>query len=291
MTNDDYYRTLNVSSDASPEIIKKAYRKLALETHPDRNPGDGGAEERFKQINEAYAVLSDPQRRAQYDQYRAGGFRPRPGSPFGGGGFGASQEDLFREFFTAGQHRDVFSEMQREFARMGVRFDENFINRLFFGGKGVFFQGVFFGGPGGVRIVRYGKPDAAGPDAAREVGERPASRGLLHSALSWAGRKVGKLLLKALGDSLSASPLPTGRIAEKAGEPELVYSLEITPAQALEGVIVEVEFPHIEKGNRYSVRIPPGVKSGTRLRLKDMGRAQPGGLEERKDLYIELRVA
>ena len=84
MTNDDYYRTLNVSSDASPEIIKKAYRKLALETHPDRNPGDGGAEERFKQINEAYAVLSDPQRRAQYDQYRAGGGRPQPGGPFGG---------------------------------------------------------------------------------------------------------------------------------------------------------------------------------------------------------------
>ena len=59
MSNFDYYETLSVSADASAEEIKKAYRKLALETHPDRNPGDSGAEERFKRINEAYGVLSD----------------------------------------------------------------------------------------------------------------------------------------------------------------------------------------------------------------------------------------
>ncbi len=77
MSNFDYYETLSVSTDASAEEIKKAYRKLALETHPDRNPGDARAEERFKKINEAYGVLSDPGKRAQYDQYRRFGISAR----------------------------------------------------------------------------------------------------------------------------------------------------------------------------------------------------------------------
>lgn len=61
MSNLDYYKTLSISPEASAEEIKKAYRKLALETHPDRNPGDVRSEERFKKINEAYGVLSDPE--------------------------------------------------------------------------------------------------------------------------------------------------------------------------------------------------------------------------------------
>jgi molecular chaperone DnaJ len=69
----DYYAILGVSREATQEEIKRAYRQLALKYHPDRNPGDKAAEERFKEINEAYAVLSDPERRARYDRGLLGG--------------------------------------------------------------------------------------------------------------------------------------------------------------------------------------------------------------------------
>jgi len=83
----DFYAELGVSSSASAEDVKRAYRKLARELHPDANPGDAKAESRFKAVSEAYGVLSDPDKRAQYDEARrlfggGGGFRP------GGGGFG-----------------------------------------------------------------------------------------------------------------------------------------------------------------------------------------------------------
>ena len=83
----DYYRILGVPKNASQEEIKKAYRKLALKYHPDKNKGDKAAEEKFKKINEAYAVLSDKEKRQQYDQFGSTGFHQR-----------LSREDLFRNF-------------------------------------------------------------------------------------------------------------------------------------------------------------------------------------------------
>jgi len=95
----DYYEILGVARSAGEAEIKKAFRQLALKHHPDRNPGDSAAEERFKAINEAYAVLADPDRRAQYDRFG------RVDLPPGGvdlGGFGDLFEDLFEGFFTGG---------------------------------------------------------------------------------------------------------------------------------------------------------------------------------------------
>ncbi|MFH0956457.1 MAG: DnaJ domain-containing protein, partial [Candidatus Aenigmatarchaeota archaeon] len=110
MPKKDYYQILGVSRDASEEELKKAFRQLARKHHPDVNPGDKGAEEKFKEINGAFEVLKDPARRAAYDQYgEAGlegmGFDPRQA----GAGF-ASFDDLFRDF-GFGDIFDVFSGM------------------------------------------------------------------------------------------------------------------------------------------------------------------------------------
>ena len=82
----DYYEVLGLQKDASDDEIKKAYRKLAKEYHPDLHPGDKTCEEKFKEIGEAYEVLSDPDKKAKYDQYGHAAFDPNAG--FGGGGFG-----------------------------------------------------------------------------------------------------------------------------------------------------------------------------------------------------------
>ncbi len=87
MATRDYYEILGVGKNASDDEIKKAYRKLAMKYHPDRNPNKKEAEERFKEINEAYAVLSDKEKRKQFDTFGAEGFRQR-----------FTQEDIFRGF-------------------------------------------------------------------------------------------------------------------------------------------------------------------------------------------------
>src|SRR5688572_6016089 len=95
----DFYAILGVAQDADEATIKKAYRKLAREWHPDAKPGDAAAEQKFKDIGEAYAVLSDPEQRKQYDALRAmtrGGARFTAGGPGGGG---AGFEDLFAQMF------------------------------------------------------------------------------------------------------------------------------------------------------------------------------------------------
>jgi molecular chaperone DnaJ len=106
----DYYETLGVPRDAKPEEIKKAYRKLAMEYHPDRNDGSAEAEERFKELSEAYEVLKDPDRRAAYDRYgkegaRGGGWR----DPFQGGfDLHDAIEIFMRDFGGAGGFEEIF---------------------------------------------------------------------------------------------------------------------------------------------------------------------------------------
>ncbi|MBD3378279.1 molecular chaperone DnaJ [candidate division KSB1 bacterium] len=108
MADQDLYKTLGVSRDASQAEIKKAYRKLAMQYHPDRNPDDKEAEDKFKQVGEAYSVLSDPEKRRRYDQFGSAGMRGGGTGGFGGaGGMGFDPFDIFREVFGGG-FGDIF---------------------------------------------------------------------------------------------------------------------------------------------------------------------------------------
>ncbi len=116
MANDDYYSLLGVERTASADDIKKAFRKLALKYHPDRNPGDKAAEDRFKKISEAYEVLSEPDKRRLYDQYGAEGVR----QSFGSGGFQWSDfshadefSDIFEGMFGGGLFEQLFGGARR----------------------------------------------------------------------------------------------------------------------------------------------------------------------------------
>ena len=126
----DYYEVLGVSKSASADEIKRAYRSLAKKYHPDMNPGDAEAEAKFKEVNEAYAVLSDEEKKAKYDQYGHAAFDPAAGGGYGGGygGFeGFDFGDIFSSFFGGGSTRSTKNapiEGDDVLARVTLEFEE-----------------------------------------------------------------------------------------------------------------------------------------------------------------------
>jgi curved DNA-binding protein CbpA len=129
----DYYAVLGVTPGASDEEIRRTYRRLALQWHPDRNPGDARAEERFKEISEAYAVLMDPVKRQAWEAAR------RSGGP---AGFPHSREDVFRDLFNDPRASTVFEELARELERLGFRVNRQDFERTLFGGRVIVTGGV-----------------------------------------------------------------------------------------------------------------------------------------------------
>jgi len=276
----DYYRILDINREASPEEIKKAFRKLALQCHPDRNPGDQKAEERFKEVSEAYGVLIDPEKRQNYDfiQERGSGSSAGPG-------FRYTQEDIFGDMFRNPGSSDIFAELNREFARMGLRFDPQFFDHLFFGGRGVSFRGVIFGGPGGIRLESFDPRAGFFSQTAKssipfmEQIFIPRGTGIKARLVSWAGRKLFGFFLKKL---LGQPGDPGGN-----SDLDLAFALPIDREETSEPTVKEVSYRLDGKTETLRVKIPPGVRDGMMLRLRSKGKRQGQNVG---DLYLKVKL-
>lgn len=277
----EYYAILGVSQNATEEELKKAYRQLALQHHPDKNPGDPKAGERFKEISEAYAVLMDPQKRRQYDTFR----QTHTGADAAGGGFRYSQEDIFRDLLSNPAMSSIFAEMNREFARAGIRFDDAFVRQVFFGGRGFVFGGVFMGAPIGVLLRR----------ASRMAVDRRGGRSAVHQTRSQEGLGESQSQggWSAIGRGLKAGfdlvkRLISGDLNPTEGDPNLRYHLTITAQEAASGAQKRVTFMRADQLEELMVTIPSGIRSGTRLRLKGKGLEGKNGTHG--DLYLRVTV-
>ena len=281
--SEDYYKILGVQKTASGEEIKKAYRKLAMKYHPDHTKGDKGAEEKFKKISEAYAVLSDKEKRKEYDTFGSEGFRQR-----------FSQEDIFRGF--------DFGDIFREFG---------------FGG------GDFSHGGGGGRRYSFGAGSPFNFSGAQQPGQAKGSDLVYELPLTL--REVATGTSKVItfqhqgrSENLTVK-IPKGLIAGKKlrlagkGNPspyggpagnlyikskvlddqvfssekyDLYINRELKLTEAILGTTVSV--PTIDD-KQLSLKIPPGTKPGTKMRLS--GHGLPDMKDNKKgDLYVRIQL-
>jgi len=267
----DYYAALGVPKNADPDAIKKAYRKLAVQFHPDKNKGDADAEERFKEISEAYNVLGDDARRAEYDEVRAasasGGYRmPRGGggAPNGGFDFG----DLFGGGGGAGPGSagfgDVFSDLFGASAgggrRRGPRRGDDFETQT-----RISFRDSIEGATVSLRITTDGRCSVCSGS-----GAKPGSR--INTCGTCQG--LGQVSRNAGGFAF-AEPCPTchgrGQVVE---DPCTNCHGRGTAAQT----------------RTINARVPPGVRDGQRIRLK--GKGGPGDAGgPAGDLFVTVNVS
>lgn len=277
----EYYAILGVSEHATEEELRRAYRRLALTHHPDKNPGDPKAGERFKEISEAYAVLMDQGKRRQYDTFR----QAQAGTGGAAGGFRYSQEEIFRDLFSNPDLSSIFQEMNREFARAGIRFDDAFVRQVFFGSRGFVFGGVFIGAPIGV-LRRRASRMAAGSGKGRSAVNQTRGQEALDESQSRGGWSAIGRGLKAGFDLVKR--LISGDLDPAEGDPNLRYHLTITAQEAASGAQKRVTFMRADQLEELMVAIPSGIRSGTRLRLK--GKGLEGRDGTRGDLYLRVTV-
>jgi curved DNA-binding protein len=264
-TKTDYYDILGINKTASAEEIKKAYRKQALEWHPDRHKDDKeAAEKRFKEINEAYQVLSDPQKKAAFDQYGSAAFTPGGGSPFAQG-FGG-QGNPFTYTYTSGGN-NPFGNVD-----FGDPFD---IFESFFGG------GNPFGGQRRQQIPRYSN-DLTFMEAVRGISKEVSIDGKKRKIKIPAGIYEGARI--SFGDFTLSVNIKPDKVFERQDD-DIYVSVAIPFSLAVLGG--EIKVPTIE--NEIKIRIRPGTQSGTMMRLREHGVPHLHG-RGKGDEYIRINV-
>jgi molecular chaperone DnaJ len=286
----DFYAVLGVPKDADAATVKKAYRKLARSMHPDHNPGDAKAEAKFKEVGEAYAVISDPEQRQQYDQLRAmaGGARFAAGP--GGAGGGAGFEDLFGGLFGGGA-----TQGQR------VRFQQTGGGQP--GGFDDILGGLFGGGGGGGFGQQRGPRPGADLSAVTTLPFRQAAEGSTIT-LGVEGRSVTARIPAGVRDGQKIRLRGKGRPGEHgapAGDLEITVRVTPHPVFSLEGtnlrVTVPVSFDEAALGAQIDVptldggtvrvKVPEGTPSGRTLRVKAKGVTTTKGVG---DLLVTVQV-
>jgi curved DNA-binding protein len=217
----DYYKVLGVERNASKDDIKRAYRKLAMKTHPDRNPGNAKAEEQFKEINEAYQVLNDPEKRSRYDQLGESYSQwQQGGAPSGGFNW--------EDWFTPTQSGKTSSRSGN--VRVNVGGFEDILGDDF----SEFFRRIF-----------GGAPDMGNPNMGRNTYQR----------------------------------------MRRGAAPAYQQDVTISLTEAYQGTTRRIEMD----GRRLEIKIPPGAKTGTKVRVANA--VPTGNADQKGDLYLLIRVA
>ena len=263
-TKRDYYEVLGVAKDAKPEEIKSAYRKLAMKYHPDRNPGDKAAEEKFKEAAEAYDILHDEEKRARYDRFGHSAFQG------GGGGAGAgfsNMEDIFSHF------GDIFGGM----------------------GGGSIFDGIFGnfgGGMGGGRRQQAGNSLKCRVNITFKEAVFGCTKTIDLNRNELCDTCGGSGAAKGTSPKRCPTCQGTGQIHQSSG-----FFAVSSPCPKCRGAGTVIEKPCSscrgtgaqQKSVRIQVKIPAGVDDGTRLRIPDGGEPSPNG-GPRGDLFCYIFV-
>ena len=260
----DYYEVLGVGKDASADDIKRAYRKAAMKYHPDRNPGDKEAEAKFKEVGEAYEVLSDPDKKARYDQFGFAGVDPNFAAGQGGGGgfegfggFGGFGDlgDIFGEFFGGGGS-------SRRAGQNAPRRGENVMSRL-----ELTFEESAFGCEKEVNYYRIENCSACSgtgsADGAVETCSQCRGTGQVRSTQSFMGMQM---------QSTTTCPRCGGR-----------GQIIKTPCATCKGK------GKVRRSHRISVKVPAGVDAGQSVRVRGEGCVGSGG-GPNGDLLVEISI-
>jgi molecular chaperone DnaJ len=258
MAKQDYYELLGVSKDADASELKSAYRKLAMKHHPDKNPDDKNAEQKFKDLNEAYEVLKDPEKRAAYDRFghaafEHGGGGGGPGG-FGGGGFGGGGfADIFEEMFGGGMGGPGRGGREQQGRGSDLRFNMD-----------VTLEEAFHGKSTEIRV-----PTSVPCDSCHGTGANKGSKPVTCTTCGGAGR-----VRSQQGFFTVERTCPSCQ-----GQGSVIKD----PCRKCSGT------GRVHKEKTLSVNIPAGVETGTRIRLSGEGEAGMRGAPA-GDLYIFLNV-
>ena len=259
----DYYEVLGLQKGASPEDIKKAYRKAAMKYHPDRNPGDKEAEEKFKEVGEAYEVLSDDDKRARYDQYGFAGVDPnfaQGGAGFGGfdgfGGFGGFGDlgDIFGDLFGGGSRRSG--------GQSSARRGENIMSRL-----DLTFEEAAFGCDKEISVPRIENCAACNGTGSAD--------GNIETCSKCRGTGQERVVQNFMGMQMQS----TAPCSQCGGKGKIIK----TPCNTCKGK------GKVRRTNKVVVKVPAGVNDGQSVRVQGEGNVGSGGAPN-GDLLAEVHI-